>query len=42
MDKMFLLLKVVVALAIVAFLLKLRRRLVSPEQAVSEVNQLSG
>jgi hypothetical protein len=39
---MFLFLRVVVALAIVAFLLKLRRRLVSPEQAVSEINQLPG
>src|SRR5579864_4633997 len=42
MDKMFLFLKVVVAVAIVAFLLKLRRRLVSSEQAVSGTNQLSG
>ena len=42
MDKMFLFLKVVVAVAIVAFLLKLRRHLVSPEQTASQINQLSG
>jgi uncharacterized protein DUF3592 len=41
MDKAFLFLKVVAALAIVAFLLKVRRRLLSPEQAVSGINQLS-
>jgi len=42
MDKMFLFLKVVGAVAIVAFLLKLRRHLVSPEQTASQINQLSG
>lgn len=41
MDKLFLLLKVAGALAIVAFLLKLRSRLLSPESAVSSINQLS-
>jgi uncharacterized protein DUF3592 len=42
MDKAFLFLKVVVALSIIAFLLRLRRRLTSSEQVVSWVKQLSG
>jgi hypothetical protein len=41
MDKMFILLKVAAALAIVAVYFKWRHRLVSSEQAVSGINQLS-
>jgi uncharacterized protein DUF3592 len=41
MDKVFLLLKVAGALGIVAILLKLRPRLLSPESTVSGIDQLS-
>ena len=41
MDKMFLLLKVVVVLAIVAIYLKWRRRLTSSDQLISGINRLA-